>query len=151
MRDDAIALAKMRLEDMLSFFGLNAKVAVAEEGDTVELSVEADTTGRLIGHHGENLRALQYILNQIVRMHTDERLFLSVDIGGYKKARAEQLTEQATAAAEKVLSSGEVVELKPMNAAERRIVHTALGEISGVTTESAGEDPHRYVVIKPSA
>lgn len=149
MTKDPAALSKLRLEELLAFFGVNGKVKVDEvEAGTLELSVDTDPTGKLIGHHGENLRALQYILNMIVRNQSEERVFCSVDIADYKKGRAEQLSIQAQQAAEKVIETGETRELAPMNAAERRIVHMALAEMPGVVTESAGEEPRRYIIIK---
>ena len=149
MRDDAIALAKMRLEDLLSFFGINAKVNVCDTGEVVELTTDAADTAHLIGRHGETLRSLQYLVNQMVRLHTTERVFFSVDIAGYKKGRDEKLVEQAREAAVKVAETGESFEFPPMTAAERRVIHSAVTEMTGVTTESVGQEPHRRIVIKP--
>lgn len=149
MNAELIDYAKNQLEELLTFFGLNTTVTVERDGENVELQVPADTAGRLIGHHGETLRAIQHIINMMVRAKTRERVYVSVDIAGYKQARAEALTAQALAAADKAVGDNEKQELRPMTPAERRIVHMALSERSDVTTESAGEGTDRRVVIVP--
>src|SRR5690348_10097669 len=94
-REDSIALAKVRLEELLTFFGINTRVQVDDADERVELLVETEGSGHLIGHHGENLRALQYLLNMMLRGRSDEALRVSVDIGGYKKSRAEAVEARA--------------------------------------------------------
>lgn len=140
-------LAKRRLEELISFFGLNVSVAAEQTEDGVELQIESDATGRLIGHHGETLRSLQHLLNMMMREAAPGVRFV-VDVGGYRKARAEQLADMARSAAAKAVETGEEVVLRPMNAAERRLVHMALADSKDVETESRGEDPHRRIVIK---
>lgn len=146
-----MALAKLRLEDILTFYGVNVSVKAVVNENTLELSVETDSSSRLIGRHGETLDALQQLVNAIVRSHSAERLYVSIDIGDYKKNRAEQTTEQAQADARVVIETGEPKTLRPMNAAERRIVHMALADIPEVTTDSEGEGRERRVVIKPKS
>ncbi len=148
MNDDLVALAKLRLEETIAFFGLNVSVHATTRDNTIELSVDTDTTGRLIGHRGETLGALQQLLNAIVRAHTDERIFVNIDIADYKKGRAEHLSEKVKDDARKVIETGTPKHLRPMNAAERRIVHMALADMVEVYTESEGEGRERCVVIK---
>ena len=92
----------------------------------------------IIGYRGENLQALQHVLNQIVRNQSGGLAYVSIDVSGYKKARAEQVAVEAKKIAEQVLESGQTYKFKPMNPAERRVVHMTLAEIDGVTTESEG-------------
>ena len=99
MKDDVTALAKVRLEELLTFFGINTSVKVAELEERVELRVEAPDSAKLIGHHGENLRAIQHLLNMMLRGTNRERTFVDVDVDGYKKARGEQIMTKATATA----------------------------------------------------
>ncbi|MBW3537869.1 KH domain-containing protein [Candidatus Parcubacteria bacterium] len=148
LNDDLLALAKLRLEEILTFFGVNTGVKAGFAGETIELSVETDVTGRLIGHRGETLAALQQLLNAMVRGQTSERVFVSIDIAGYKRSRAAHLTERVQADAKKVIETGETKYLRPMNAAERRLVHMALADLPEVFTESEGEGTGRRVVIK---
>lgn len=142
--------AKRHLEDLLTFFGVNTQVDVTIEDDTIHLAVESDSTGRLIGHRGETLAALQYLINMIIRRETTERVYVHVDIAGYKRARIARMMEKAREAAERVKETGEEETLPPMNAAERRQVHAELGAIDGITTESRGVEPRRRLVILKS-
>jgi spoIIIJ-associated protein len=150
MTQDLSDLAKDYLESLLTYFGVNAHVTVSQNDQAIELAVDSDTTGRLIGHRGETLAALQQLLNSMVRHKTGDNRYVSIDIANYKKARAEQLAEKVRADARRVSESGEPVRLHPMNAAERRVVHMTLAEVPEVTTESEGDGPERRVVIKPT-
>ena len=149
--EDLLVLAKLRLEEMLTYFGANANVKAEIDGSTLELSVASDDTGRLIGRHGETLAALQQLINAIVRAQTTEHVYVSVDIADYKKGRAEQLGEQALADAKQVAETGQTKHLRPMNAAERRVIHMALAEDPAVETDSEGDGRDRHVVIRPKA
>ena len=120
-RDDAIALAKVRLEEVLTFFGINTKVHVDEQDDRIDLLVDTNEGAILIGHRGENLRALQHVLNMMLRNQSGERLFWGIDVGGYKKARGEAVMTKAKEQALKVIETGESVTLAPMSAYERRL------------------------------
>jgi len=150
MNAELVEQTRRWLEDMLSFFEVNAKVTACVEGDAIELEVEADGGGRLIGHRGENLAAMQHMLNMLVRQRTEERIYVHVDIGGYRQARLEKLMEQAQAAADKAKADGEEVVLPMMNAAERRHIHSLMTDVEGVTTESRGDGNRRRLVVKPA-
>jgi spoIIIJ-associated protein len=147
MATDIASIAKHRLEDLLAFFGANAQVQSEFDGETLKLSVDTEDTGRLIGHRGETLSALQHIMSMSLQGQNHERLYVHIDVGGYKQARAERLVERAREAAEKVAETGEEVVLPPMSPAERRLVHMELREAAGVATESRGEGPRRRLVI----
>jgi spoIIIJ-associated protein len=150
MSETSAQLAKRRLEELVSFFGVNAEATINETEAGIELEIEADSSGRLIGYRGETLRALQYLVSQMVQA-TGERQRVYIDIAGYKKARAYTLEKQAKEAAEHVVASGEEYAFPPMNAAERRIVHIALRDLGTVDTDSRGEEPKRYLVVLPKA
>lgn len=144
-------VAKQRLEEIVAFLGVNAQVAAQETEEGIQLDIEGSaSTPRLIGHHGETLRAIEYVLNQMMKRSDGEAPRVAVDVAGYRQARRESLEELAREVAERVKSSGAEEELKPMNAAERRIVHMALKEIPEVDTESRGEDRERRIVVKPA-
>lgn len=148
MSQDLTALAKVRLEELLTFFGINTKVKAAETEGRIDLDVEVADTARLIGRHGETLKAIQHLVNMMVRRETTERVFVRVDIAGYHKARGEAAEQKARDAAQSVLETGQPVTLPPMTPAERRLVHVVLSEIPELASESIGEDPKRQVVIK---
>ncbi len=151
MKPELVQTAKHRLEDILSFFEINAKVTAESTEDTIELAVESDGGGRLIGHRGETLAAIQHLINMMIRRDTDERIYVHVDIGGYREARLAKLEEQARTAAEQVRAEGIEVPLPMMNAAERRHIHSVMGEVPGIVTESQGDGSQRRLIVKPSA
>jgi spoIIIJ-associated protein len=152
MTNTTMLIAKQRLEEIVSFFGANVAVDVEETEDGLELSIAATRISpRLIGHRGETLRSLEYILNQMVKHIDAEAPRVIVDIAGYKENRKKTLAQLAQDVAGRVKDSGEEEELKPMNPAERRIVHMTLRTIEGVDSESRGEGRGRRIVVKPSA
>jgi spoIIIJ-associated protein len=149
---DTLEFAKLRLEELVSFFGINVQVGADVTDDGIELSIDnTPASPRLIGHRGETLRAIEYLLGQMVKAHDADAPRVLVDIAGYKEQRRHSLEELAKEAAERVMAAGDEEELKPMNPAERRIVHMVLREIEGVDTESRGDGHDRRIVIKPSA
>ena len=149
---DTLEFAKLRLEELVSFFGANVQVAADVTDDGIELSIDnTPISPRLIGHRGETLRAIEYLLGQMVKAHDGLAPRVLVDIAGYKEARRQSLEELARDVAARVQDSGAEEELKPMNPADRRIVHMALREISGVETESRGDGHDRRIVVKPAA
>lgn len=149
--EESILYAKKYLEDLLSFFGLNTDVYATADEEVIELSIPSThLNGFLIGQRGDTMRSLQFIVSNALRNNGYEYARVNVDVAGYKKQRAERLARKAEEWIKEVKESGEQMELKPMNAADRRIVHKVVSE-SGLITESVGEGRDRRVVIKPAA
>lgn len=148
--EEAILYAKKYLEDLLSFFGLNTDVyATTEDNEVIELNVPSThLNGFLIGVRGETMRALQFLVGSALRSNGYQSSRVNVDIADYKKARASQVAEQAEVWIQKVQESGEAMELIPMNAADRRIIHKVAGEV-GLSTESIGEGRDRHIILNP--
>ncbi len=146
--DESVIYAKKYLEDLLSFFGLNTDVAATSSDETViELNVPSShLNGFLIGQKGETVRALQFMVSNALRSNEYEVNRVSVDIADYKKQRADRITEQATEWVNKVKESKEPMHLKPMNPADRRVVHQLASE-HGIVSESAGEGRDRHIVL----
>ena len=127
----------------------NSTCEVVANENEVSFSLHGDKLGKLIGFHGENLQALQMLLSGLkTRGEGAIRLFLDVD--GYKANRNQALVELANKTAEQAVKIERNIHLDPMNAYERRIVHTTLQEREDVTTESTGEGEKRHVVVKPT-
>lgn len=148
--EEAIQFAKKYLEDLLSFFGLNTDIyATTEDNEVIELHVPSThLNGFLIGQRGDTMRALQYMVGTALRNNNFAVSRVNVDIADYKKQHAERLSEIAEDWVKSVKSSGEAMHLKPMNAADRRVVHKLASE-EGLVTESEGEGRDRHVVLKP--
>ena len=148
--EEAIIFAKKYLEDLLSFFGLNTDVYATSDDDVIQLSVPSThLNGFLIGQRGENMRSLQYLTSTALKNNDFSNTRVNVDVADYKKQRAERLKETAEDWVKKVKESNEPMDLKPMNAADRRIVHQLAAEY-GLTSESVGEGRDRHIVLKSS-
>jgi spoIIIJ-associated protein len=104
----------------------------------------------VIGKHGQTIDAMQYLVNAIVwRGQVDGRKQVVVDAAGYRARREATLESLAVRSAERVVSSGRSVDLEPMTAVERKVVHLRLKDFPGVATRSEGTEPNRFVVIEP--
>jgi spoIIIJ-associated protein len=109
---------------------------------------DEDDLALLIGRHGQTLDAIQELTRLVVGRRLDERIRVIVDVEDYRKRREQRLEARARDLAQKVLRSGREEELEPMNPYERKLVHDAVAEISGVESVSRGEEPDRAVVIR---
>jgi len=108
-----------------------------------------DDMALLIGRHGQTLEAIQELARMAIGRKLDQRIRVIVDVEDYRKRRESRLEEDAREAALRVAAEGGEYEFDPMNAYERKLVHDAVAGIDGVETVSRGEEPARYVVIRP--
>jgi len=152
IEDQHLKVGKTCLTGMLGSMGF-ADFTVYE--DQLEsrriLSVAVEEHAVLIGRRGENLQALQHLLNVLIKQHLPEAPFITIDVANYKKDRIEKVMRIAEDAAQKVLDYGKDFELRPMTAFERRVVHMVLADKPELETESVGIDPNRKVIIKLKA
>jgi spoIIIJ-associated protein len=144
------AVARELLERVVTALGVDARVELAESDDEVVATVTGGDLGVLIGRHGQMIDALQYLANAIAhRSVGEERRRIVVDAAGYRARRSATLETLARRSAEQASATGRRVELEPMSAVERRIVHEALKDDPEVETASEGVEPNRYVVVLP--
>jgi spoIIIJ-associated protein len=130
--------------------GVQGRLVIEEDDETVTASFSGRDLGLLIGKHGQTIDAIQYLVNAIVyRGSTEDRKAIVVDAAGYRERRKATLDALAVRSAERVASSGQKVELEPMTAVERKVIHVRLKDYPGVATSSEGTEPNRYVVIGP--
>jgi spoIIIJ-associated protein len=145
-----IGLVRELLEGMISATGVPATVRIDDTGDEVVATLVGPDLGLLIGRHGQTIDALQYLANAIGhRAYGEDRQRVIVDAAGYRARRAATLEQAARRAAEQAAATGRRVELDPMTAAERRIVHELLKDDPEVETSSEGTEPTRFVVVLP--
>lgn len=138
------------LERTVAATGVEATVSIAELDGELVATLIGDDLGVLIGRHGQTIDALQYLANAIChRTQGEDRMRVVVDAAGYRARRAATLETAARAAAEQVTATGHRVELEPMTAVERRIVHELLKDDPEVETSSEGAEPTRFVVVLP--
>jgi spoIIIJ-associated protein len=148
----ALEAGREILEQLVSLMGYRASVTVAP-GTTARIVVhgaddtEREALGALIGRKGERLSALQHLVNLMLSRRMGEWTRVLVDVEDYRGRRERQLVEVARRAADRVLSTGTMLQLEPMSALERRWVHIALRDVDGVATQSIGEEPQRRVVV----
>ncbi|HUH66543.1 MAG TPA: RNA-binding cell elongation regulator Jag/EloR [Syntrophales bacterium] len=144
------AIAKKILEGILTRMGLDCPVTVEENSEKIVLDIKGDGSGLLIGKRGQNLDAIQYIVNKAVSKHTTYRKMIVVDTESYRKKREESLIALAEKLAEKVKKSKKTLTVGHMNAHDRRVIHLALQNDESLTTKSRGEGEFRKIVIMPA-
>jgi spoIIIJ-associated protein len=130
------AQPKETLEHLLQLVGFSVTIEEQHLEDALLLDVKTEDSGRLIGRQGQTLSDLQYLLNRILFQADEKAPKVTVDVGGYRAQAREALVKRAKEAAEKVRRWGDVVELEPMNAFDRRVIHHALKDDPGVETHS---------------
>jgi spoIIIJ-associated protein len=149
-RDESEAGAQAReiVERIADGIGVRCRVVVAEDDDSLTVTCAGAELGLLIGKHGQTIDAVQYLANAILRRGGLEKDVI-VDAAGYRERRRAILESLAVRSAQRASRDGERVELEPMTAVERKIVHLRLKDFPGVETGSEGTEPNRFVVISP--
>ena len=145
--EDARALAQ-RIMDVI---GVEGRAELHEDDAAITVTFHGDDVALLIGRHGQTIDSVQYLLNAIShRTYGAERKEVVVDAAGYRERRRATLEALAVRTAREVVDMGRRVELEPMTAVERKVVHLRLKEYEGVETTSEGTEPNRYVVVLPA-
>ncbi|MBQ8743250.1 MAG: protein jag [Clostridia bacterium] len=142
--------AKDFLETLISNMGIDASVVETEDEDGLKLELEGENAGVLIGHHGETLDQLQYLVNLSANRGEEDGdgyAKISLDIDGYRAKRNDTLRQLARRMASRVIKYRRSVTLEPMSPYERRVIHSEVQKIEGVATNSIGNDSNRRVVI----
>jgi spoIIIJ-associated protein len=134
---------------VVNALGLHATVDIDESDDEIRATVNGDDLGLLIGKHGSTIDALQHLAFRAAFRGEEIRKQVVVDAAGYRERRAGALHRMADRAAAEALRYARPVELEPMRATERKIVHTYLGERNDVETHSEGDEPDRRLVVSP--
>jgi spoIIIJ-associated protein len=145
------ARAREVLERIVEGIGVRCRVDLHEEQDTLVATCSGGNLGLLIGKHGQTIDAVQYLVNAAVsRAFPDDRKQVVVDASGYRSRREATLAAIAHRSAERAVQFGGRVELEPMTAVERKVVHLALRDHPEVETTSEGTEPNRFVVVLPA-
>ncbi len=151
---EALAAGREILETLMAHLGFEGIKVEVREGETSRLNVvgegaDREALGSLIGRKGERLSALQHLVNLMLSRRTGQWTRVLVDVEDYRGRRERQLIDLAQRAAERVVETGKMLQLEPMPALERRWIHLALRDHTGVGTQSIGEEPNRRVVVLP--
>ncbi len=141
--------AKEFLDKVFAAMGIeaNTEVSYDQENDNIEINIEGDEMGVLIGKRGQTLDSLQYLVSLVVNKNSENYIKVKLDTENYRARRKETLENLAKNIAFKVKRTRKPVSLEPMNPYERRIIHSALQNDKFVETYSEGEEPYRKVVI----
>ncbi len=142
---------KATLEKILELLGFTATVEVHQMDDGILLDVKTEDSGRLIGRQGQTLTDLQYVTNRLLFQQDPSAPKIMVDVSGYRAQARDALVKKAKEAAEKVRRWGDVVELEPLSAFDRRIIHQALKDDPGIETHSVeveGTDK-KAILLRP--
>lgn len=144
-------IAVKYLSDILIGMGIeNAEISVFQSEDNAVITLSGDSLGGAIGRRGENLSALQYLVSLAANNSSDEYFRISINVGNYREQRERSLSTLAKKTAERALKLGKNVALEPLNPYERRVIHTIIHDMDGVSSWSVGEDKDRHVVIGPA-
>lgn len=148
---DEIENAKKEIEQFLRKFissvDESLEYDVKIEDSTIKINIDGNASGLLIGYRGETLNSLQVILSSIANKSTKERIQVILNIANYKEKREKILEELAEKVSKTVLKTGKNITLEPMNAYERKIIHSKLQNNARIETYSIGEGENRRIVI----
>lgn len=146
-KDEVVKYSKSFVVDIAKYMGLNVNIEAKKREKYIELNLFSDKSSILIGKNGKNLEALQLLIKNSILNTTGFKVNVILDVEDYKEKVSKHLEYNVKKIAREVKKTGVSAKLDPMNSYERRIVHNAVNEISGVVTKSEGEEPNRYIVI----
>ena len=144
-----VEIIKEFIDGIISQLNLNCEANVTENEEEYKVDLIGPDTHILIGYRGDVLDSIQYLTLLLINKNGENNKRLVIDGENYRSKREVTLSKLAKSLAYQVSKSGKPKQLEPMNPFERRIIHSALANDKFVTTESEGEEPNRYVVIKP--
>jgi spoIIIJ-associated protein len=147
--EEALHLGKEVLQRIVDFITTDASISVKETPERIFFNVKGGNTAVLIGKRGQTLEAIQYLVEKVINKHNVQRVRIQVDVEGYLDNRKAKLEGLAARLSEKAKRIGKPVTIGQLNAHDRRIVHIALKDDSGVRTQSMGDGFYRKLVIYP--
>ena len=147
--DESVALGKNVLKQIIDLITIDAEISVKKSTSRILFYIKGGNVAILIGKRGQTLEAMQYLVEKIVNKHSEQRIRIQIDIEGYLAKRQNNLKGLAMRLAEKAKLSGKLITIGQMNAHDRRIVHLALRDDSGVRTQSVGDGFLKKLLIFP--
>ncbi len=147
---DPIFEAQTYLENVIKKMGISANVEKSQHGKELSFKISGEDVAILIGKRGQTLNSLQYLVQLVANKYSEDYLTVIVDAEDYRLRRKETLEQLATRLAAKAKKTKTKVVLEPMPSFERKIIHSVLYDIDGVTTASEGVEPNRHIVIIPN-
>lgn len=156
IEDEALVHSKVKIArdyivSILRAMDVNAEFTVYQNETGAVIVIESDNNGTIIGRRGETLDAIQYLCSIIANKGDKDYFRITVDCYGYRKKRKETLEQLAAKVAKSVLRTGRSQPLEPMNPYERRVIHSAVSKIEGVSSRSVGDEPYRKIIISSNS
>ena len=148
LKDEIIKYIKNFFNDLSKNMNIDIAVEINENNNVININLISSNNAILIGKDGKNLDAIQTILRTIVSKNARNFLKINVDVSNYKTKKMEKLQSEIIKLATEIQNTKIDVKLDPMNSYERMIVHNVISKYSNLKTESIGEEPDRYIVIK---
>lgn len=136
------------LKSFLALINPEFEYKIIVEESNINIEIDGNDSGVLIGYRGETLNALQSIITSVANKNTNSRAKIFLNIDSYKEKRKKALEELALKVSKTVLKTGKNITLEPMNAFERKVIHTKLQDMNNIKTHSVGEEPNRRIVIE---
>lgn len=149
LKNDVIDYVKAYLKEVTELMGLKVDFESQKRENYIKINVISDSNAILIGKNGRTMKSLQDLLRQSIQTQVGVRVNIILDTNEYKEKQQRSIERLAIKLAKDVVKTGVEVKMDSMNSFERRLVHNALNNFKGVATESVGEEPDRYVIIKP--
>lgn len=152
MPKESVEKIQNLIQDILERMGCSGSVDFIEYPENLFFNIHTKDSGILIGESGERLKALNHIVHKMLERESDAQikdLRFFIDINDYQKQKIEELKDTARLSAQRVRYFKKEIEMRPMSAYERRIIHSTLTEYPDIVTQSSGEGENRRVVIKP--
>jgi spoIIIJ-associated protein len=147
-KDDVIKFVKNYFNEVSKMMNIDIKSEVKEKDDVIVVVLVTSNNSIIIGKEGRTLNSLQMVLKQAIKVNTDFNIKLNIDVANYKNKKIKNIEYEVRKIVKEVLNSKIEAKLDPMNSYERRLVHTIVSEYKELSTESQGENPERYVIIK---
>lgn len=149
LKDEVAEYVKLYLKEITNLMGLNVEFEIQKRENYIKVNMISDNNSILIGKNGRTMSSLQTLLRNSLQNKLGTKINVILDANDYKEKQQKNIERLAVKLAREVRKTKVEVKMDSMNSYERRLVHNALTNFKGVTTISEGEEPNRYVIIKP--
>lgn len=149
LKKNPIEETEKYLKSVTTLMNVDVDIQTTVEDNHVTFEMDGENIAIIIGKRGQTLNALQYLAHLVINKQKETYYTVTVDAEGYRERRKETLESLALKMADKAKRLNRKVALEPMPAYERKIIHSKLQDVEGVTTYSDGQEPHRHIIIKP--
>ncbi|HEM3682633.1 TPA: protein jag [Streptococcus suis] len=145
--DTVVAEVTAYVQEILDDMDVEASIETSHNRRTINIQVDTNEPGRVIGYHGKVLKALQLLAQNFLYNRYERNFYITINVNDYVEHRAEVLQGYAQKLAERVLAEQEAYHTDPMSSSERKIIHRIISKMDGLTSYSEGSEPNRYVVV----